>query len=54
MPRKKKTEEVQVTCFDAEADNKARLKETPIDFGTGWTGKNNKIQHELYEVKKNE
>ena len=50
MARKKKTEEVQVTCFDIEAEKKAK-----VDYGTGWTGKNNSIQAELRgEVEKNE
>lgn len=54
MPRKKKTE-VQVTCFDIEAEKKGRIEVwKPDNFGTGWTGINNRIQHELYEVKKNE
>ncbi len=50
MPRKKKTEEVQVTCFDIEAEKKAKA-----DYGTGWSGKNNRIQAELRgEAKRNE
>ncbi len=49
MPRKKKTE-VQITCFDIEAEKKAK-----VDYGTGWSGKNNRIQAELREeVKRNE
>ena len=49
MPRKKKTE-IQVTCFDIEAEKKAKA-----DYGSGWTGKNNRTQAELREdVKKNE
>ena len=34
---------------------KEEVKEVKeISYGTGWTGKNNKIQAELREVKKNE
>ncbi len=30
-------------------------KKAPVDYGTGWTGKNNRIQAELRgEVEKNE
>ena len=60
MPRKKKTEEVQVTCFDIEAEKKGKVEvwKAPEvkepSFGTGWSGKNNKIQYYLREVKKNE
>lgn len=37
-----------------EVESKLNEVEKPVDFGTGWTGKNNKIQYEMYEVKKNE
>ena len=53
MPRKKKTE-VQVTCYDAEAELKAKLKEKSIDYGTGWTRKNNMIQAGVKEEEQNE
>ena len=48
MPRKKKTEEVKEEIIIKEEPEKI------IDFGTGWTGINNRIQYKLYEVKKNE
>lgn len=48
MPRKKKTEEVKEEIIIKEEPEKV------IDFGTGWSCINNRIQHELYEVKKNE
>ena len=48
MPRKKKTEEVKEEIIIKEDTEKVN------DFGTGWSGINNRIQHELYEVKKNE
>ena len=48
MARKKKVEIVE------EVESKLNEVEKPVDFGTGWTGKNNKIQYEMYEVKKNE
>ena len=37
---------------DVKKEVKQEIKE--ISYGTGWTGKNNKIQAELREVKKNE
>lgn len=54
MPRKKKTE-VQVTCFDLEAEKKARVK--PVDYGTGYARINNMLQagftlNEIMEEKK--
>ena len=36
MPRKKKTEEVKEVIIEK--------KEKPVDYGTGWTGRNNRIQ----------
>ena len=48
MARKKKEEIIE------EVETKSVEVEKPMDFGTGWTGKNNKIQYEMYEVKKNE
>lgn len=42
MARKKK--EVDVTCYDVEAELKARLNEKPVDYGTGWARKNNMLQ----------
>ena len=56
MARKKKTEEVQVTCFDTEAEKKGKIEVwKPVDYGTGWAGKNNLIQAQLRgEVEKNE
>lgn len=47
MPKKKK-EEVKELPEVKQEEVKAP------DFGTGWTGKNNKIQYYLREVKKNE
>ena len=47
MPRKKKTEEVQVTCYDVEAEKKAK----PIDYGTGWSRINNMLQAGVKEEK---
>ena len=44
MPRKKKTEEVQV-------EEKLKEVEKPVDYGTGWTGKNNRIQTGIKEEK---
>lgn len=46
MARAKKVKE--------EVKEEIRTEEKPVDFGTGWTGKNNKIQYYLWEVKKNE
>ena len=40
MARKKKIEEVQV-------EEKLNKVEKPVDYGTGWSGKNNRIQAEL-------
>ena len=54
MPRKKKTEVVDVTCYDVEAELKARLKEKPVDYGTGWARKNNMLQAGIREEEKNE
>lgn len=45
MARKKKEEQTEI-----KEPAKAPVK----DFGTGWTGKNNKIQYELREGKRNE
>ena len=45
MARKKKEEIV-------EKEVKQEAVKTPY-FGTGWTGKNNRIQYELREGKKN-
>ena len=47
MPRKKKIEEVKV-------EEKLNEVEKPVDYGTGWTGKNNMIQEYFREEKKNE
>lgn len=45
MARKKKEEQIEIK----------ETAKTPVnDFGTGWTGKNNKIQYELREGKRNE
>ena len=44
MARKKK-EQIEI---------KEPVKAPVKDFGTGWTGKNNKIQYELREDKRNE
>ena len=49
MPRKKK--EVDVTCYDVEAERKARLKEKPVDYGTGWAKINNMLQAGAKEEK---
>lgn len=46
MPRKKKTEEVIEKVIEK--------KEQPVDYGTGWTGKNNMIQAGVKEEEKNE
>ena len=46
MARKKKEEIV-------EKEVKQETVKAP-EFGTGWTGKNNKIQYELREAKGNE
>ena len=45
MARKKKEEQIEI---------KETVKVPVKDFGTGWTGKNNKIQYELREEKRNE
>ena len=45
MPRKKKEEQIEI---------KEAVKAPEKDFGTGWTGKNNRIQYELREEKGNE
>lgn len=45
MARKKKEEQIEI---------KEPVKAPEKDFGTGWTGKNNKIQYELREGKRNE
>lgn len=45
MARKKKEEQIEI---------KEPAKAPEKDFGTGWTGKNNKIQYELREGKRNE
>ena len=42
MPRKKKTEEVKEVV-------KQEVK--PVDYGTGWTGRNNRIQAGVKEEK---
>ena len=47
MPRKKKTEEVKV-------EEKLNKVEKPVDYGTGWTRKNNMIQAGVKEEEKNE
>ena len=57
MPRKKT--EVQVTCFDIEAEKKAQAEAKPVDYGTGRTRINNMMQagytlNEIMEEKKNE
>ncbi len=47
MARTKKVKE--------QVEEKLNKVEKPVDFGTGWTGKNNRIQAELRgEVEKNE
>ena len=46
MPRKKK-EVIE------EQEVKTEAVKAP-DFGTGWTGKNNRIQYESREAKENE
>ncbi len=48
MPRTKKVKE--------EVKDMPEVKEVvkAPEFGTGWTGKNNKIQYELREGKRNE
>jgi hypothetical protein len=51
MPRKKKTE-VDVTCYDVEAELKARLKEKPVNYGSGMTKLNNELMAK--EEKRNE
>lgn len=48
MARKKKTEEV-IENIEIKKD----VVKAP-DFGTGWTGINNRIQYELREGKRNE
>lgn len=45
MARKKKEEQIEI---------KEPVKDPKRDFGTGWTGINNRIQFELREVKRNE
>ena len=47
MPRKKKIEEVKEEEIIVKEPEK-------VDYGTGWTGKNNKIQAGIREEKKNE
>lgn len=62
MPRKKKTEEVQVTCFDIEAEKKGKIEvwnapeAKPVDYGSGMTRINNLLAAGFKpdEVKKNE
>ena len=51
MPRKKKTEEVQVEEKLKEVEEKLKEVEKPVDYGTGWTGKNNRIQAGIREEK---
>ena len=45
MARKKKEEQIEI---------KELVKDTKRDFGTGWTGINNRIQFEMREGKRNE
>ena len=47
MPRKKKTEEVK-EVIEIKAEPKK------VDYGTGWTKKNNMIQAGVKEEEKNE
>ena len=49
MARKKKEEQIEIKELV-----KAPEKDPVRYFGTGWTGKNNKIQFELREGKRNE
>lgn len=49
MARKKKEEQIEI-----KEPVKAPVKDPVRDFGTGWTGKSNKIQFELREGKRNE
>lgn len=49
MARKKKEEQIEI-----KEPVKAPVKDPIRDFGTGWTGKNNKIQFKLREGKRNE
>ena len=49
MPRKKKTE-----TFDVSKELEKKLKEKPIDYGTGWARKNNMIQAGVKEDERNE
>lgn len=50
MPRKKKVEEVKTEPIEEVVDQLSKA----VNYGTGWTGKNNKIQYELREGKRNE
>lgn len=43
MPRKKK-----------EVKEEVKQEVKPVDYGTGWSGKNNRIQAGIREEKKNE
>lgn len=45
MARKKKEEQIEI---------KEPVKDPKRDFGTGWTGINNRIQFELREGNRNE
>ena len=49
MPRKKKEEVV-----DASKELEQKLKEKPVDYGTGWARKNNMLQAGIREEEKNE
>lgn len=42
MARTKKVKEEEV-----KVESKLNEVEKPVDYGTGWTGKNNRIQAEL-------
>lgn len=42
MPRKKKTEEVK---------EEVKQEVKPVDYGTGWSGRNNRIQAGVKEEK---
>lgn len=48
MPRKKKE------VVDVSKELEQKLKEKPVDYGTGWARKNNMLQAGVTEVEKNE
>lgn len=54
MARKKKEEVKEIVIDYPGKNNKIIIETKTPDFGTGWTGINNRIQYELREDKRNE